>query len=199
MVKSAKTDRKKRIVDAALTIFVQKGVAQTKMNEIADLAKVDQPLIHYYFPTLESLYVDVITQVLETLKEPTIKAMTKNPNNILKTLEDYIRVPFIWSQKNKGMASLWLYFYHLASFHSTFTQLNNVIMETGRSRIAVLIYSGLEKNVFKIPAGMTVSETALNIQGLITGNTILAGSGTVLDWKVAADNTVAAVLAWIKV
>jgi AcrR family transcriptional regulator len=195
---TSKIDRKQKIVQAAIHCFIKQGVSQAKMNEIAAFAGVDQPLIHYYFPTLDSLYAEVIQQVLESLKQATIDAITKNPKDVVKTLEDYLRVPFQWAHKNPGLASIWLYFYHLASYNPTFLQMNNAIRENGRSRITVIIYSGMEKNIFSIPKGMTVNQVALNIQGLLTGNTIMSATENTGDWKKTAEETISAVMLWLK-
>ena len=68
-MKPKKPGRKAKIVAAAIDCFSKAGVAQTKMSDVAEKAGVDQPLIHYYFPSLESLYIDVVNEVLEHLKE----------------------------------------------------------------------------------------------------------------------------------
>jgi AcrR family transcriptional regulator len=187
-------DRKRQIIDAAIECFVKSGVAHTRFNEIAKAAKVDQPLIHYYFPTLDSLYVEVVARVLESLKNESLKAIEKNAGDPLKVLIAYTRVPFEWGQKYPGYNSLWAYFYYLATFHQTFIQLNKSIRETGRERISVILYKGMEKGVFKNPKNISVSQMALTIQGIITGNALLAGTEGLSSFKEYTDITVQAVL-----
>jgi AcrR family transcriptional regulator len=48
-------DTEQRILDAAHTIFVRRGTAGARMQEIAAEARVNQALLHYYFRTKEHL------------------------------------------------------------------------------------------------------------------------------------------------
>lgn len=190
-----KIDRKARIVQAAMKLFIEQGVAQTKMAEIADKAGVDQPLIRYYFPTLDSLYAEVVAVALEDLKQASLQAVAQAGSDPGQLLVNYVRAPFEWGSRNPGPGSLWLYFYYLASFNPQFSLLNRTIRETGRDRITVMLYTGIEKGAFRLPPGLSVPELALALQGLITGNTIMAFTEGHNDWPRFADATCKAVLA----
>src|SRR5262252_672983 len=48
-------DTEQRILDAAHTVFVRRGTAGARMQEIAAEARVNQALLHYYFRTKERL------------------------------------------------------------------------------------------------------------------------------------------------
>src|SRR5262245_52112873 len=48
-------DTERRILDAAHTVFVRRGTAGARMQEIAAEARVNQALLHYYFRTKEHL------------------------------------------------------------------------------------------------------------------------------------------------
>ncbi len=194
-----KPDRKQKIVQAAIKCFIKSGVAQTRMNDIALEAGVDQPLIHYYFPNIDALYSDVINHVLEDLKAYSLRAVDKGESDPIKVLSSYILGPFEWGKKKPGYVSLWVYFYYLSSYQASFNQLDSTIREVGRSRISVMIYSGIEKGVFKKPTSMSVSELALAIQGIITGNGIIACTEKGTAWTVAGDNAVKASLALLQV
>jgi AcrR family transcriptional regulator len=194
----AKLSAKSKILEAALTCFVKTGIGNTRIKDIAVEAGVDQPLIHYYFPTLDSLYKDIIEIVLNHLKEHSIAAFSRNINDPAKMLASYIRAPFSWAEKNQGYFSIWMYFYYLASFNPFFTQVSSVIRETGRDRISVILYRGIESGHFKIQKGQTVKDLAINIQGLITGNTIMAGSEDRKLLPVFASITEKQILQWLE-
>ncbi len=49
----------KTILEAAKKVFIEKGFDGTRMQEIADEAKINKSLVHYYFRTKEKLF-DVI-------------------------------------------------------------------------------------------------------------------------------------------
>src|SRR5512138_3043144 len=52
-----------RILDAARTVFVRRGTAGARMQEIAAEAGVNQALLHYYFRSKERLASAVFQQV----------------------------------------------------------------------------------------------------------------------------------------
>lgn len=49
-------DAKQRILSAARQVFAAKGKAGARMQEIADLAKANKAMIHYYYTNKDSLY-----------------------------------------------------------------------------------------------------------------------------------------------
>src|SRR5690348_11057879 len=48
-------DTEQRILDAAHAVFVRRGTAGARMQEIASEAQVNQALLHYYFRSKEQL------------------------------------------------------------------------------------------------------------------------------------------------
>ena len=64
---SAPPDRddatEQRILDAARTVFLRRGTAGARMQEIAREADVNQALVHYYFRTKERLAAAVFQQI----------------------------------------------------------------------------------------------------------------------------------------
>ncbi len=52
-----------RILDAARTVFLRRGTAGARMQEIAREARVNQALLHYYFRSKERLSAAVLQQV----------------------------------------------------------------------------------------------------------------------------------------
>lgn len=64
-VEGMKTKRHDAILDAALTAFATKGFDGTGLREIARLAGVAQPTIHYHFETKEKLFEEVVRRGAE--------------------------------------------------------------------------------------------------------------------------------------
>jgi TetR/AcrR family transcriptional regulator len=66
-----------KIIEAATTIFLEKGKDGARMQEIADLAGINKALLHYYFRSKDKLYEEVFSKelgnflrgVLGTVKE----------------------------------------------------------------------------------------------------------------------------------
>jgi len=65
MVKDGSTEQ--RIIEAARRIFLQKGMAGARMQEIADEAGINKSLLHYYFRSKEKLFEGIFTEVVECI------------------------------------------------------------------------------------------------------------------------------------
>jgi AcrR family transcriptional regulator len=53
---NSQSDTETKILDAAKKVFIQKGLEGARMQEIADEAKINKALLHYYFRTKERLF-----------------------------------------------------------------------------------------------------------------------------------------------
>ncbi len=56
---------KEKIIEAAISIFSEKGMHGAKMEEIGLLAKVNKAMVYYYFGTKENLYCEVLRVMFE--------------------------------------------------------------------------------------------------------------------------------------
>jgi AcrR family transcriptional regulator len=59
-------DRPREILDAALTVFVAKGFAATKLDDVAIAAGISKGLLYRYFDNKAELFKEVIRQTLVT-------------------------------------------------------------------------------------------------------------------------------------
>ncbi len=60
-------DTERRILDAARIVFVRRGTAGARMQEIAEEAGVNQALLHYYFRSKERLAATVFREAASKL------------------------------------------------------------------------------------------------------------------------------------
>ena len=68
MAKTAKSaDTEARILEAARSVFIRRGTAGARMQEIAAEAGVNQALLHYYFRSKEQLGAAVFSQMASRL------------------------------------------------------------------------------------------------------------------------------------
>ncbi|MGD2035123.1 MAG: helix-turn-helix domain-containing protein, partial [Bacteroidales bacterium] len=65
MVKDANTE--KRIYEAARKVFLKKGLAGARMQEIADEAGINKALLHYYFRNKEKLFGGIFNEIVMEL------------------------------------------------------------------------------------------------------------------------------------
>jgi AcrR family transcriptional regulator len=74
MVKEQNTED--RIVDAAKTVFINKGKDGARMQEIANEAGINKALLHYYFRTKNKLFEKVFSLVFGDVLHVVEQAVT---------------------------------------------------------------------------------------------------------------------------
>jgi AcrR family transcriptional regulator len=71
--------RERRILDAALTVFSQKGFVSASMDDIAAQAGLSKPTLYQYFPSKDELFTAMMTEerdhMLESFEYPTASGM----------------------------------------------------------------------------------------------------------------------------
>ena len=55
------------ILTKAREHFVRYGFAATRMQDIADAAEINKAMLHYYFRSKEKLYLEILSQTLNTM------------------------------------------------------------------------------------------------------------------------------------
>ncbi len=95
-------ETEERILDAARTVFLRRGTAGARMQEIAKEAGVNQALLHYYFRSKEGLSTAVFQQFASRLFPSLIATLgTDNPLEtkidalIALYLDNLTRNPFL--------------------------------------------------------------------------------------------------------
>jgi AcrR family transcriptional regulator len=71
-------DAKHHIINAAITLFAQKGYAATSIREIASRASVNVAMVNYYFRSKECLFINIMKQGAGTIVEETESLMLKD-------------------------------------------------------------------------------------------------------------------------
>ena len=56
-----------RIIDAAKSLFIEKGYAETSMSDIAARAEINRPALHYYFRTKDKMFHAVIGDIVSAI------------------------------------------------------------------------------------------------------------------------------------
>lgn len=64
-----KEEKKEKILQAALKVFAENGLASTKMGDIAKAAGVSYGLVYNYFPSKEQLFVELINSSIASTDE----------------------------------------------------------------------------------------------------------------------------------
>ncbi len=89
MVNRSETTEQK-IIEAARTVFLRKGMEGARMQEIADEAGINKSLLHYYFRSKEKLFDKVFTDTFGSIVI-TINDVFENSNSLSDFLEQFVR------------------------------------------------------------------------------------------------------------
>ena len=95
-------DTEQRILDAAHAVFMRRGTAGARTQEIADEAGVNKALLHYYFRTKDRLAEAVFQRAARQLLPPVIATLSsdesiqhKVPRVVELELDTLTRMPFL--------------------------------------------------------------------------------------------------------
>ena len=64
-MEAKKDSTEEKILDAAKTVFIAKGMDGARMQEIADEAGINKALLHYYFRSKERLFEAIFSQIVK--------------------------------------------------------------------------------------------------------------------------------------
>ncbi len=66
------------ILEAANKVFLEKGLDGARMQEIADEAKINKSLLHYYYRSKDKLFAEVFNKVMKTFLPDSIRIFEKD-------------------------------------------------------------------------------------------------------------------------
>ena len=93
MAKDTSTEQK--IAEAAERVFLVKGIAGARMQEIADAAGINKALLHYYFRSKEKLFDYVFQRVFQEFVDTLREVFSENEpieNQIRAFIARYLRI-----------------------------------------------------------------------------------------------------------
>ena len=107
-----KRDAEKDILEAAKKVFITKGSAGARIQEIADMANINKAMLYYYFKTKEQLFNRIIEDAAMLMSQNIIPALIGDKNiidkleqlteNYIDTLSEHPYIPiFILSELNQ--------------------------------------------------------------------------------------------------
>lgn len=84
-----KDNTEDKILDAAQTVFIQKGMDGSRMQEIANEAGINKALLHYYFRTKQKLFEAIFNKVFKQIF-PNLEAFISSDLPIEEKLGTFI-------------------------------------------------------------------------------------------------------------
>lgn len=89
----------KQIIKAASEVFVQKGFAGARMQEIADKAGMNKALLHYYFRSKDKLFTAVFSVVVREMIE-NLAEIFESDDSVFDKIRSFFREHQTILQKN---------------------------------------------------------------------------------------------------
>lgn len=122
-----------RILDAAHTVFLRKGTANARTQEIADEAGVNKALVHYYFGTKAAL-ADAIFQRATAALLPLVFGILADPDrSIEEKVPDIVRAQIDFHSARPYLAS-----YLVSEMHAEPERVSRLLGRHGPAPLDVL-------------------------------------------------------------
>ena len=102
---SASVDRRRQILDTALTSFSASGYHNTSMNDIAEALSMTKPVVYQYFDSKRALYLELLRFVGDDLVT-TVTASVAGSSNPHDQAEQGMIAYFTWVANNKDAFAL---------------------------------------------------------------------------------------------
>jgi AcrR family transcriptional regulator len=129
----ADQESRERILDAAHTVFLRRGTANSRTQEIAAEAGVNKALVHYYFGTKAALADAIFERALSSLL-PRIFGILADPT---RSIED--KVPaIVREQIDFHSARPYFAGYLLSELHAQPERISRLIVRHGRVPLDVI-------------------------------------------------------------
>ncbi|MCM4167453.1 HTH-type transcriptional regulator BetI [Arenibacter antarcticus] len=92
------------ILNAAITVFQRKGMAGARMQEIADEAKINKAMLHYYYKSKHKLFEAVFQQAFNKFA-PHISAIFNAEAPVFEKIENFVDRYITFVQDNPYLPS----------------------------------------------------------------------------------------------
>jgi TetR/AcrR family transcriptional regulator len=158
----ADQETRERILDAAHTVFLRKGTASSRTQEIAAEAGVNKALVHYYFGTKAALADAIFERALGSLM-PRIFGILADPN---RSIEE--KVPAIVREQIDFHSSR-PYFagYLLSELHAQPQRISRLIARNGRVPLDVIRRQLQEAAKAGTIRRISAEQFVVNLMGLL--------------------------------
>jgi AcrR family transcriptional regulator len=80
-------DTEKRIFEAAQLVFLQKGLVNTTMQDIASKAGISRTSLHYYFRNKDTLFESILSMAMDNMMPKINQTITKDIPLVEKIIE----------------------------------------------------------------------------------------------------------------
>ncbi len=141
-------ERPKQILDAALSVFAERGLAAARLDDIAKLAGLSKGTIYLYFPNKEELFREVVrTSIVAYIAraEEFFESERDPVQSLLKWMDSYwgwLRSP-VFPGIHRLVGSELTHFPDLSAFYAT------EVIERAQRLVCGMLERGMDAGVFR--------------------------------------------------
>jgi TetR/AcrR family fatty acid metabolism transcriptional regulator len=161
-----KTEKKNRIIEAAVKVFAEKGFYLAKVSDVAKAANVADGTIYLYFKNKDDLLINLFEQKMELILQR-FKAYLKDIIDPVEKLHRFVDFYFILIKEDKDLADVFqvelrqsakfLKDYHNQKFLDFLSMIKSIIQEGMNNGF---FRTDLNPDIVKIMIFGTVDEVA---------------------------------------
>ena len=162
-------DRHQEILDAAARVITERGLAETRISDIAEQAGVSPGLILYYFDSKDRLLSEALTFANDQFYLRTSREIRRMPSAIdqLRRLVDLSVPGYLPEFGRLDEWALWIEVWVRALRDVDMAKDREVLDERWRSQIADIVRTGKDSGEF--PSDTDVEDLSLRLACLIDG------------------------------
>jgi TetR/AcrR family transcriptional regulator len=155
-------ETRERILDAAHAVFLRRGTASGRTQEIADEAGVNKALVHYYFGTKAALADAIFERALGTLT-PLIFGILADPN---RSIEQKVR-DIVGEQIAFHLARPYIAGYMISEMHSEPQRMAGLMAKRGGPPLDVIGRQLREAAKAGLMRPISPKQFVVNMMGLL--------------------------------
>lgn len=159
---SSERETRDRILDAAHTVFLRKGTANSRTQEIADEAGVNKALVHYYFGTKAALADAVFERALGTLMPRIFGILADEGRTIEQKVREIAREQIDFHSARPYLAG-----YVVSEMHAEPDRIAAVFAKRGGPPLAVLRRQLREAAKMGAMRAITAEQFVVNLMALL--------------------------------
>jgi len=142
-------ERPRQILDAALEVFGERGLAGAKLDEIAKRAGVSKGTIYLYFPNKEELFREVVRAVVIAPKDQHAIRIAGETDDPAEQLERFLRAHWDFVRSPAYQTIYRLVTGELHNFPDLAEFYGREVIKPGNQLLASVIQRGIDRGIFR--------------------------------------------------
>lgn len=164
------TQRKAQILEAARTVFAEKGLSDARMEDIANVCGLSKGTVYLYYKNKDDLIEGLLQALFNDLLAHLQALLAQDMLTVRERLMGYVDALITAMQTDASMLNIAYEFYALASRRPTVRDFLAGYFAEYRQTLQTLFTQGITQGEF---APSDVAQTAITFIALLEGFTLL--------------------------